>query len=605
MMIKKQGFAAIYIAILVSAAIFSLASSLFVLTLNQQKISKNVVNSSRSYFAAESGLEDAILRAKKSMDLPSGYTFSVDAAIVQISVDSPSQNTKIIQSTGTAPDNIFRKLEGRLAIESVNPQFFYGAQAGVLGINMENNSKIQGAGGLAGNVYSNGSITGDNGATITGNAFVATGMSLDQSHVVYNSGQIFGRADPIIDIAQSFIPSAGNSLVKVSLYIKKVGDPDDRTVKILTNSGSSPTKTVLASAKLDEDLVGTSFGWVDVVFSSPPALTAGVVYWLMIDASRDGNDYWVCGKDQNMGYGQGQAKYSQDWSAGSPVWLEIIGDLDFKVYLGGQITFLKDVIVLGDAHANDIDDSKICGDGYYQTIDSYSLNFLNNPSQPVCPNPLTPGAAVPGSTDPPLQNMPISDSNINQWKQDAILGGVYSGNLSITSSISYGPKKIDGNLIMTSNNKTLTVDGTIYVTGYIDISNGSGIKCAAAYGLASCIVLTDKWVHIENNGVFQGSGQLGSYIMILSDSGCDGSFSTGCTHHNAAMDIHNGATGAVFYANNGLVYLHNGVAVTELAAKKINLEPGATVNYEQGLINAGFSSGPGGSWQVSGWKEIQ
>ena len=93
--------------------------------------------------------------------------------------------------------------------------------------------------------------------------------------------------------------------------------------------------------------------------------------------------------------------------------------------------------------------------------------------------------------------------------------------------------------------------------------------------------------------------------MILSASNCAGSFSTGCTHHNAAMDLHNGATGAVFYANDGLIHLHNGVVVSELTAKKIQLEQGAIIRYEQGIANAGFSSGPGGSWRVESWKEVE
>lgn len=601
---NQKGLAVIYLTVLTMAAIFIIGMSVSLITYNEEKIAQNAVKSEQSYFAAESGIEDALLRIKKSLNLPSQYIINFDSASAEILVSSPNPTTKIVQSKGLVA-NAFRKIETNLTIETTNPQFFYGAQAGTSGINMENNSRIEGAGGLAGNVYSNGPISGDNGATITGNVFVATGMSQDQSHTVYNSDQIFGKDNPIIDLAQSFVPAASNTLVKVSLYLKKVGDPDDKTVKILTDNLGSPTKTVLASATLDEDLVGTVFGWVDVVFSSPPNLTAGTPYWLAVDASRDSNDYWVWGKDSNAGYGLGEAKYSQDWNTGSPVWTIVAGDLNFKTFMGGQATFLDNVIVFGDAHANTITGSKVCGNGYYQTIDASSLNFLNSPSNPTCPNPLTPGAANPASPDPPLQNMPISDSNINQWKQEAEAGGILSGDLTVNADLSYGPKKINGNLILTGNNKTLTVTGTIYVTGYIDIDNGSRIRCDGSFGLTSCIVLADKWVHIKNNGVFQGSGQAGSYIMILSTSNCDGSSPVNCTHHNAAMDLHNGATGAIFYANDGFVYLHNGVEVSELTAKKIQLEQGAIIRYEQGLVNAGFSSGPGGGWKVTSWKEIQ
>jgi hypothetical protein len=603
----QSGFAALYLAVLILTISLTLTASIFVLTSVQQKNIQNIIQESQSYYSAEAGIEDAIFRIKNSKPISSNYVITVDAGQAAVSISNPNQNTRIVRVKGTR-GNVSKTLEAQLSIQSITPEFFYGAQVGDLGLKMENNSWIEGSGGQAGNVYSNGPIAGSEeggSSVITGNVFVATGMSLGQTHTVYNSDQIFGKANPIIDIAQSFQPSITDALVKVSIYIKKFGSPDDVDVNILTDSADQPSKTVLAHAELEKNLVGTSYGWVDIVFPSPPSLVQGATYWLSIDASIDSKDYWVWGKDSNQGYGNGLAKYVQDWSASSPNWTTIAGDLDFKIYMGGQATFLKDVTVLGDAHANTITSSKICGNAYYQTIDASSLNFLNNPSNPTCPDPLTSGTAYSGSSDPPLQNMPISESNINQWEDEAIAGGVLNGDLTVDSNLSYGPKQINGNLIMTSNNKILTVEGSIYVTGYLNISNGSSIRCSPNYGLNSCVVVVDQWAHFDNNGVFQGSGSSGSYIMILSNSSCDGTFSTNCTHHNASMDLHNGASGAIFYANDGFIYLHNGVVVSELTAKKIQLEPGAIIRYEQGLVNASFSSGPGGSWQVESWKEVE
>jgi len=96
--------------------------------------------------------------------------------------------------------------------------------------------------------------------------------------------------------------------------------------------------------------------------------------------------------------------------------------------------------------------------------------------------------------------------------------------------------------------------------------------------------------------------------MFLSTLQCDGTGSTSpdgkaCGHHNGAIDLHNNATGAVFYASLGLVKLHNGVNITELTAYKIDLDNNATVSYEQGVQNANFSSGPAGGWKVKSWQE--
>lgn len=93
--------------------------------------------------------------------------------------------------------------------------------------------------------------------------------------------------------------------------------------------------------------------------------------------------------------------------------------------------------------------------------------------------------------------------------------------------------------------------------------------------------------------------------MMLTNSNCDGSSPTGCTHHDGAVDIHNNATGVIFYAPNGMVNLHNGVNVTEVTAYKLRLDNTAIITYESGLANANFSSGPGASWQINDWKEVE
>ncbi len=599
---SQKGFAVFYLTMLVMAVALGLTASVFALSASQQKIAQDAVRSSQAYYAAEAGAEDAIYRIKKMLDIPSEYSINVGQDIVNISVDSPNSNRRVVTAIASV-NGAVRKTQITLSISAVNPEFFYGTQAGTLGVEMENNSRIEGIGGSAGNIYSNGSIFGAQGVVITGDAFVATGMLQDQTHTVYNSGQVFGQTNPVIDMAQSFKPSISEKLVKASVYIKKIGSPSNRTIRIMTDSAGSPSKAQLASATLSGSLVGTSYGWVDVVFPSPSSLVQDTVYWLVFDAAQDNNDYWSWGKDNEQGYGNGQAKYTQNWNSASPVWTTIAGDLDFKIFMGGQATSLNDVLVKGNASANTINNSKICGDAYYQTIDSGSLSFLNSPSSP-CSSPLTPGTAHPASPDPPLQNMPLSDSNINQWEDDAEKGGVLSGDLVVAVSMSYGPKKIEGNLTV-DGSKTLTLTGAIYVTGNINIGNGASVRCDASYGANSCILIADGWIHIENNGIFSGSGQAGSYVMLLSNSICDGSFPTGCTNHNAAIDLHNNAAGAVFYAGNGLIYLHNGVEVSELTGKKLHLENNAIVRYAQGLASANFSSGPGASWQIEDWQEIE
>ena len=84
-----------------------------------------------------------------------------------------------------------------------------------------------------------------------------------------------------------------------------------------------------------------------------------------------------------------------------------------------------------------------------------------------------------------------------------------------------GPIKIDGNLDVTED--TLTVVGTIYVTGNFITDLNVVVSCDPTYGETSCIIITDGYMDFRNNTDFQGSGSVGSFIMLLSKkTGCIG-----------------------------------------------------------------------------------
>lgn len=607
---KKNGFVGVLLIVILLAASLVIASGVSFVAFGETFASRQQVDSSRALLAAEGALEDAILRIiDPDLGDPSfPYESNPDGASVVVSQEALQGGEKKITSRADFNGKT-RSVEAVIEINSSSISFHYGAQAGEGGVVMEENSRIEGAGGQVGNLYSNGPVSGDNGATITGDITVATGISLGDSSMVCNADQIAGQNNPQIDFAQSFKASGSKPLSKVGLYIKKVGSPGDRTVRITNDNNGSPAQTSIASATLDAGLVGAGYAWIDVVFSSPPNLIQNNTYWLVLDASQNSSKYWVWCKDNNNGYAGGVGKYKQDWDSGGS-WSSIVGDLTFKTYLGTGESSIDDIVVYGNVRANTITDSKICGDAYYQStsnIDASSKNFLDNPTNPTCPNPLTPGTGYPDQPDPPVSPMPISQANIDQWEIDAESGGVISGDYNVTNNVNLGPKKITGNLIITGNNKTLTVTGTIYVQGNIDIDNGSTIKCASSYEENSCVILADGWIHIKNNSQFQGSGTTGSYAMILTTiSGCNGGDQQPqCTHHNAAMDLHNNATGAIFYAANSMINLHNGVNATEISAYKIELDNNAVVTYEQGLINAQFSSGPGASWNLINWQEVE
>ncbi|MCR4284224.1 MAG: hypothetical protein NUV64_02835 [Parcubacteria group bacterium] len=591
----QAGLTVVVLFLFISIGLIAGASSL---ASKDVKAGKVFSNSKKSYFLAESGVEDVVYRIKRGKNVSSSGSIFTPDGQVNIIVSSPLGGNKEIVATADILGYV-RKIKAVLS-SAYGFEFFYGVEVGEGGLEMDENSAV------IGNIYSNGSVTGENGSKISGDAIVATNIeeSGQVKSAVCNQDQLFGQVNPVVDMAQSFIAPQTGKLAKISIYIKKVSNPSNRTIRITGDSSGSPDENnVFASATLSASLVTTEYGWIDVVFLSPPMLVNGNTYWIVFDASRSSTKYWYWCSDSNNGYGNGIGKYSEDWD--NDPWTQITGDLNFRTYWGSGINFIDNIIVTGDAKSNTITNSKICGDAYYQSIDSASLDFLNSPSSPTCLNPLTPGIGYLVSSDQPYQGMPISDANIESWKTDASVGGQVIGDLSVISNISLGPKEITGNLMMTSNNKILTITGTVYVHGYIDIANGSTIQCDPSYGANSCIVIADSWIHTENNSNFRGSGETGSYLMMLTTSNCDGTSGIGCTHHNGAVDIHNNASGVIFYAQNGMINLHNGVNVTEIIAYKLRLDNTAVVTYEQGLADLNFSAGPSGAWDIVNWREVE
>ncbi len=435
-------------------------------------------------------------------------------------------------------------------------------------------------------------------------------------------------SDPQADVAQSFQPTINDRITRVDLFLKKVGNPADATLRIIRSSGGSPSTNpadVLAAGALNASSVSTGYGWVNVALTSTPTLTANTTYWVVIDASADNDNYFYWRGDSGAGYARGSAKKTADWTLGG--WQDMQEDLNFRVYMGGTDHMLRDVTINGNAHAHVIDntsDRTIGGNADGWTLNNITVgenvnaNAISNctvngdAAYNSMTNCIILGSQTTPNTppdDPPQIPLPIPQSVIDDWKNEAASGGTcappecrLNGDYDPTAcNISLGSKKINGNMILDascSGGQTLTITGNIWVTGNIDISNNAKIRLSAGYGTASGIILSDGWIHISNNGQFSGSGTAGSYIMLLSTATGDG-------HYESAIDLHNNATGAIFYAQNGLVWLHNNVEVTEVVGRGLHLDNNATLIYEIGLQDVKFSSGPSGGYDVKYWKEVE
>ena len=209
------------------------------------------------------------------------------------------------------------------------------------------------------------------------------------------------------------------------------------------------------------------------------------------------------------------------------------------------------------------------------------------------------GAEINEAQPEDPQDLPISQAQISEWKIDAAAGGSEPGDYSVPVGTveSLGPKKINGNLRI-EENATLTLTGTIYVVGDITIDQNSTLQLDNGYGTDSGVILCDGKAQINNNTILQGSGDPASYIMVLSTN-------ASVDPADPAINVVNNALGAIFYASEGGIVLNNNINIREATGYKLILNPLAVVEYESGLANLNFTSGPGGGWLMTNWQEIE
>ncbi|MCK5085327.1 hypothetical protein KAK05_01300 [Candidatus Parcubacteria bacterium] len=611
--IKNKGFAAIFILIILMSLSLVVAYSLSVIIITRSSISSALLRSAQSYYSAESGIEDGLLRVMKGYNYTAINNFGLGDSVITQTI-SQVEDTSIIESLSSHFGNE-RKVKSELTMTVDGIGFHYGVQVGEGGLTMANVSAING------NLYSDGNVVGTSNASsvINGDVFVATGMSLDHSHSVYNAETEFGKTDPIVDVAQSFKSSSSEIMSQISFYMKKIGNPADKTIRVFTDDGSggaqpgSPTKTQIGLTTLIASKIGTNYGWIDFSFSSPPSLTADQWYWVVIDTAESSSKYFSMAKDSNNGNGNGISKYSEDWDAGSPVWTLDVGDYNFKLWLGGVSTSLDNVNVAGTACANTIDNSNIGVDAYAKNINNsdivgvahYEVQFTGSA-----------GSSIQETVDDPaVVALPVSDSNIADWEAAASAGGTFSdaAHCLPTEDIILDACVLDCDFLPTAGIE-ITINGTVWVKGNIILGNGTSIKLSSAYAGNSGIIIADKpgsestsgKITVLNNVAICGSegfatfpdcnASNGSYLMMLSTHEHDSTY---------AIDVSNNAAGAIFYAHKGIANVNNNANLKEVTAYKLNLSNNATVTYESGLANASFSSGPEGGWIINSWNEIE
>ncbi len=197
-------------------------------------------------------------------------------------------------------------------------------------------------------------------------------------------------------------------------------------------------------------------------------------------------------------------------------------------------------------------------------------------------------------TVPSAQTFPITDEEIAEWKAEAAEAGVFVGSKTLSGTENaLGPMKIQGNLTL-GIGAELKLTGTLWVTGNVILNNNAKIYLDSSYGTNEGMLITDGTASLANGSVLDGTGTEGSFIMILTTSSS-----------NSAITLSNNTGAVILYAPNGTVQLNNNAQITQVTAKNLSLSNNATIEYEDGIIDATFTSGPSGGYEIRSWKEVE
>jgi len=159
---------------------------------------KSLLDSSKAYYAAQSGIEELMIRLRSHHHFGDSWdmSYTLDNGAVTYATISGNLNTKIATSTGVFGD-FTRRLEVRVASSSSKASFLFAVQSGEGGFELEKNTEIRGMWGRPGNVYSNGDVLGESlssgniGAKILGDVWAVgkiSGLESDIRGGVYVAG---------------------------------------------------------------------------------------------------------------------------------------------------------------------------------------------------------------------------------------------------------------------------------------------------------------------------------------------------------------------------------------------------------------------------------
>lgn len=264
----------------------------------------------------------------------------------------------------------------------------------------------------------------------------------------------------------------------------------------------------------------------------------------------------------------------------------------------GPAGYITEIRATGTAYAHTIHDSHILGDAHYTSIDLATI---------------VGGVRNAGAPTLSTTSLPISDALIDTWAEYASSSTVYDaqciaagGTIVFDYDVTLGPAKIPCN-VRFEKNPSITISGVLWIVGNLEFKQGPKFSIHTDIGNKSVPIIVDDpnnrltsgTVSFRNSGTWSGNGNR-SYILIVSRNK---SASQG--GGVSAITIEQSSGGSLLvYSNHGEITLENNTTLTEITAYRVRLKNNTEVNYDSGLASAIFTTGPGGSYTIDTWQEV-
>lgn len=245
----QQGFAALYLVVVLMVIGLGIILSIVFVAVSQQRMVMENVRTVKAYYAAEGGIEDALLRLHNSLTLPASYPYSlqVGSEEAQVTISPVFTGSRTITAVGNSAGRM-RTVQAVYEISATNAQFFYGAHVGEGGLRMWPNS------GVFGNVFSNGDVAMGNNAGIGGiNAGVPGSVVIaGVGHRLYHTSggtSPFVNGDATVDICDDV------DIIGILKANSSLGVPHCGAIDVPLGTPPTPIPLPISSADIQ--------GWKD------------------------------------------------------------------------------------------------------------------------------------------------------------------------------------------------------------------------------------------------------------------------------------------------------------------------------------------------------